>query len=460
MKFHWHPMGEPYEVSWRDVAALIEAVLRSEAVKPVQQAKREAFKAFGILGTRRDPPLTSLFYGIMLRLGIIDRVIEDITGSSSSLLLDARLRAALRVFIYLELYARERVRYERRAECLKRTAAWLSSRVHPYVGMWFVDAVNRLSNYTPTAKSPDEEIMFKYLLPAWYAKRIVDLVGQEEAERIFKAFMERPKITVRVNILKATVSEVLEKLREEGKEPEVSAVVPTVIRFEGPYNFDKSELFRSGRIVIQEEPAALASIILGPKPGEVVIDLAAAPGGKTEHMGELMGNSGTIYAFDVDRVRMKRLERLVKRAGITIVKTYVRDGREAPRVLGEEVADRVLVDAPCTSDGTLAKNPDLRWRLRQEDVPKLAQLQYELLKAAVKLVKPGGYILYTTCTLLSEENEDVVSRLLEKEGGRLRLVPLEGPYARGLLPGTMRVWPHIHRTIGFFYALLQKVDRG
>ncbi|MEM4435309.1 MAG: hypothetical protein QXP10_04455, partial [Sulfolobales archaeon] len=113
-----------------------------------------------------------------------------------------------------------------------------------------------------------------------------------------------------------------------------------------------------------------------------------------------------------------------------------------------------------TSDGTLAKNPDLRWRLMEDEVAKLSQLQYELLKAALKLVKPGGYILYTTCTLLSEENEEVIKRLLEKEGKKVRLVPLEGPYDRGFLPGTMRVWPHIHKTIGFFYTLLQKVDRS
>ncbi|MEM4593181.1 MAG: RsmB/NOP family class I SAM-dependent RNA methyltransferase, partial [Sulfolobales archaeon] len=355
---------------------------------------------------------------------------------------------------------RDRVTYERKLECLKRTAAWLSSRSHPYVGMWFIDTVKSLSTYTPTPKTPDEELMFKYLLPAWYVRRIFELVGASEADKILKSFAEKPKISVRVNILKASVQEVLEKLKAEGKNPEVSKVVPTVIKFEGPYNFDKSELFKSGKIVIQEEPAALAALILNPRPGDVVVDLAAAPGGKTEHMGELMRNQGVIHAFDINKVRMRKLEELVKRAGVTIVKTYVKDGREAPKVVGEEVADRVLVDAPCTSDGTLAKNPDLRWRLMEDEVAKLSQLQYELLKAALKLVKPGGYILYTTCTLLSEENEEVIKRLLEKEGKKVRLVPLEGPYDRGFLPGTMRVWPHIHKTIGFFYTLLQKVDRS
>lgn len=451
-------MREPYRIEWRDVAALIEAVLRAESIKPVQQAKRDAFRAYGVLGTRRDPPLTAIFYGIMLRLGIVDRVIEELTGSRSPLLLDPRLRAALRVFIYLELYARDRVVYSKKLECLKRTASWLSTRAHPYVGMWFVDAVKSLSTYAFTPRTPDDELMLKYLLPAWYVRRVFELVGESEADELLRSLMTRPKIAVRVNVLKASVSEVLERLRSEGKNPEVSRVVPTVLKFDGPYNFDRSELFRNGKIVVQEEPAALASIILDPRPGEVVVDLAAAPGGKTEHMGELMNNQGAIHAFDTDKIRMRRLEELIKRAGISIVKTYVRDGREAPKVLGEEIADKVLVDAPCTSDGTIAKNPDLRWRLMESEVSKLRQLQYELLKAALKLVKPGGRILYTTCTLLKEENEEVVKKLLEKEGRRVKLVPLEGPYDSGFIPGTMRVWPHRHKTIGFFYALLQKAE--
>lgn len=446
-------------LDWRDVAALVEAVRRAEAVKPSQQAKRDAFRKYGVLGTEKDPPLTAIFYGIMLRLGILDKAIERLTGVKSPLLLDSRLRAVLRVFIYLELFVRERVRLANRAEALKRVAAWLSSRGHPYMGMWFVDAIRDLPKDVVAPRTADEELMHKYLLPPWYVKRIVSLVGEGEAEPLLKSFLVRPKISVRVNILKATVSEVLKKLESEGKKPEVSKVVPTVIRFDGPYNFDKSELFRSGKIVIQEEPAALASIVLNPKPGEVVVDLAAAPGGKTEHIGELMENRGVIHAFDIDRTRMKRLEELVKRAGISIVKTYLRDGREAPRILGEEVADRVLVDAPCTSDGTLAKNPDLRWRLFEEEVPKFVQLQYELIKSALKLVKPGGYVLYTTCTLLPEENEEVVRKILRKEEGRVVLVPLRGPYDEGFLPGTMRVWPHKHSTIGFFYALFQRVER-
>jgi len=443
-------------LTWRDVAVLIDSVKHAEEVKPAQQAKRDVFAKHGVLGTEKDPVLTMFFYNIMLRLGILDRMIEDLTGVKSVFLLDPRLRAALRVMIYFEKVDRRRIWYVNRMETLKRVSAWLSKYVHPYTGMWFMSTVLKLRDYEYEPRDEYEKLMFKYLLPVWYVQKMIETLGREEAEKLFRSFLKKPLLSVRVNTLKASVEEVVSELEREGKKPIVSKVVPTVIKFEGPYNFTESRLYREGKVVIQEEAAALASILLNPQPGETVVDLAAAPGGKTQHMAELMRNQGVIYAFDIDEVRMKRLEETMRRTGVTIVKTFLNDAREAPKILGTEVADRVLVDAPCTSDGTLAKNPDLRWRMREEEVAKLAQLQYELLKAAVKLVKPGGYILYTTCSLLREEDEAVVERLLRKEGDKIELVPLNGPYDQGFLPGTMRAWPHKHDTLGFFYALFRK----
>ena len=447
---------EPYVMGWREFAALVEAVLRSEAVKPVQQAKRDVFRKYGILGTRDDPPLTAVFYDIMLRLGILDRLIQRLTGVRSPYLLDARLRAALRVATHVLALAKDRVRVVPEVEARRRTSSWLSKRSHPFIGMWFFDAWDELKGMEYVPATEDEEFEYRYLLPAWYVRRMREIL-REEAEELFKALRRKLLISVRVNTLKASVEEVLEALRREGKEPVVSDVVPTVIRFEGPYNFDRSRIFREGKIVIQEESAALASIILDPRPGEFVVDLCAAPGGKTEHMGELMRNEGMIHAFDIDEARIRRMRELLRRTGVRIVRIHRADGRTAPRKLGKEVADKVLVDPPCTSDGTLPKNPDLRWRMYEAEVPKLAQLQYELLVAASKLVKPGGRILYTTCSLLPEEDEEVVSRFLKKNKS-FRLIPIEGPYDPSpILTGTMRAWPHRHGTIGFFYALLERV---
>jgi len=446
---------EPYAIEWVDVAALVEAVKLSEAIKPSQQAKRDAFRKYGVLGGRKDPPLTAIFYDIMLRLGLLDKAVVKLTGVSNPLLLDPYLRAALRVFIELKVFSKGKIVFKDLDKIKSKVSSYLSKHSHPYVGMWLWDAIDKLDNFSLTPENEEESLMFKYLLPPWYIRRVKELLGEEEAEKYFNSLLAKPKISVRVNTLKSTVEEVIKELEGRVKGLEVSDKVPNVIKFYGPFNFDRSPLHLSGKIVIQEEAAALAPLLLNPKPGEVVVDLAAAPGGKTELMGELMLNQGRIYAFDVDEARIKRMRKLLERAGVNIVNIYKRDGREAPKVLGTEVADKVLIDAPCSSDGTLMKNPDLRWRLSEEEVGKLSQLQYELILAGLKLLKPGGHLLYCTCSALKEQNEDVIAKVLRKRKD-VELIPLRGPYDSGYIEGTMRAWPHKHNTIGFFYALLKK----
>jgi len=434
------------------IYALIEAVRLSEEIKPSQDAKRRAFRKYGILGGKRDPLVTAIFYGIMKHLGVLDRMIEDIIGIEP-LVLDPWLRAALRTVLEIMVFRDPSNKTVKLFD--KPVAELLSTKTHPYTGMYYHRLFqSRLKSYKYNPTSREAVIEYKYFLPSWYVDKIREILG-DEADQLFKSFDNPLPISIRVNTLKASVEEVMEILRKDGKNPVLSKIVPTVIKFQGPYNFEKSPLWRRGLVIIQEEASALASLILKPEPGMVVVDLAAAPGGKTEHMGELMKNKGRIYAFDINKLRMKRLKQIISRAGLTIVKTYLKDGREAPRILGEEIADRVLVDAPCSSDGTLMKNPDLRWRLRPEKVVELSRLQYELLEAGWRLLRKEGRLLYCTCSLLREENENIIERFLRKHSDA-RIIELKGPYSPGLLKGTMRAWPHRHGTIGFFYALLEK----
>jgi len=445
------------KLGWKDVLILSIAVKAAEEVKPSQQAKRDVFNKFGISGTDKDPILTSVFYRVLKRQGILDKVIKNITGVTNPLLLDPYLRSVLRVFIELEIFSRGWVTFENRYQVRKRLSAFLSRKSHPYVGMWFFDISWGLRKYAPKPSRLEESLELKYLLPSWYIERIVRLIGREEAEKYFSALNSKPKLSVRVNVLKTTVDEIIRELDSAGaKDINISKVVPTVIRFQGPFNFDSFKPFKNGEVIIQEESAALAPILLNPKPGDFVVDLAAAPGGKTELMGELMRNEGVIHAYDVDEKRVSRMRELLRMAGISNVIIHIKDGRTAPSELGKGVADKVLVDAPCSSDGTIMKNPDLRWRLMEDEVSKFAQIQYELLKAGIKLLKVGGELLYSTCSMLKEEDEDVIEYLLSKEGKRIELIRLEGPYEPGFLEGTMRAWPHKHETIGFFYAKLRR----
>ncbi len=435
------------KLSDRQLYALIEAVKLGEEVKPSQQAKRKAFSKYKIEGWENSK-LTGIFYSIQRRLGLIDEIIGEIIGVSP-LILDPWLRATLRVAVEVAVF---RNPSEKTVQHLRGLAQFLSKRTHPYVGYYYYDLLPRVLEYMPVIDSEEKRLKWDYLFPEWFIRRMRNLLG-DEAEELLKALNETLPTSIRVNRLKASVDEVEDYLRSKNVRFERSERVDTVIRILDPFN--PEWLLNKGWAIAQEEAPALASLVLSPKPGETVVDLAAAPGGKTAHMAELMNNEGKIYAFDIDKARVKRMNEILRRTGVEIAETVKADGRRAPEILGEEIADRVMLDAPCTSDGTIAKNPELRWRLREKNIPKVVQLQRELIESAWRLLKPGGRLLYSTCSMLPEENEEVVKWFL-KEHRNAKLVPLSGPYSPGFLEGTMRAWTHRHRTIGFFYALMEK----
>ena len=437
------------KLSDRQLYALIEAVKLGEVVKPSQQAKRKAFSKYKIEGWENSK-LTGIFYSIQRRLGLIDEIITELVGVSP-LILDPWLRAALRVAVEVAVF---RDPNEKTLQHLKGLAKFLSSRTHPYVGYYYYELLPRIINYVPRLDSEEKRLKWGYLFPEWFIAKMRALIGSE-AEELLKALNETLPVSLRVNRLKTSVEEVEAYLRSKNLRFERSKKVETVIRVLDPFNPGK--LMEKGFALPQEEASAVASLVLDPKPGETVVDLAAAPGGKTAHMAELMKNEGKIYAFDVDSARIKRMKDVLRWAGVEIAEVKKLDGRKAPEVLSEEIADRVLLDAPCTSDGTIAKNPELRWRLQEKNIMKVVALQKELIESAWKLLKPGGRLLYSTCSMLPEENEEVVKWFLERHDDA-RLVPLNGPYDPGFLEGTMRAWPHRHGTIGFFYALIGKID--
>ncbi|AEK72992.1 tRNA/rRNA cytosine-C5-methylase [Thermococcus sp. 4557] len=435
------------KLSDRQLYALIEAVKLGEEIKPSQSAKRKAFAKYRIDGWENSK-LTGIFYSIQRRLGLIDEIIEELVGVSP-LILDPWLRATMRVAVEVAVF---RDPGERTRQHLKGLAQFLSKRTHPYTGYYYYDILPRILEYMPVIDSEEKRLKWDYLFPEWFIRRMGGLLG-DEAETLLKALNETLPTSIRVNLLKATVGDVEGYLARKNVRFERSERVPTVIRILDPFN--PEWLFNKGWAIAQEEAAAVAALVLAPEPGETVVDLAAAPGGKTAHMAELMKNEGKIYAFDVDGARIKRMREVLKRTGVEIAETLRADGRKAPDMLGEGIADRVMLDAPCTSDGTIAKNPELRWRLREKNIPKVVALQRELIESAWRLLKPEGRMLYSTCSMLPEENEGVVEWFLGRHEDA-QLVPLDGPYDEGFLPGTMRAWPHRHGTIGFFYALIEK----
>ncbi|MCX7983403.1 MAG: 16S rRNA (cytosine(967)-C(5))-methyltransferase RsmB [Bacteroidetes bacterium] len=246
--------------------------------------------------------------------------------------------------------------------------------------------------------------------PLWITKRWIERFGFDEAQQLMKANNTIPPVSLRFNKLKGDIKILVEYLNQHKFEYNISKYVPNYIRVQHMAAIGKSDLFNQGYFTVQDESAALPVLLLNPQPGERVIDLCAAPGGKTTFIGELMGNVGEIVAVDRYENRLQLVSTACKRLGIHNVILLATDARtvELP------VADKVLVDAPCSGLGVIAKKPDAKWLREAEDIPKLVELQKAILENAAKLVKSKGILVYSTCTIEPEENAGVIEDFLSR----------------------------------------------
>lgn len=246
--------------------------------------------------------------------------------------------------------------------------------------------------------------------PLWMTRRWVERFGYDEAKRIMEANNSIPDLALRVNRLKVDFNNFLSLLDKHQLQYQRSRYSDYFVRVQHMAGIGSSELFRQGYFTVQDESAGISVLLLDPIPGERVIDLCSAPGGKTTFIGELMKNEGEIVAVDRYETRLNLVKNACQRLGITIVQVVADDGV----TIDIPPADKVLVDAPCSGLGVLAKKPDAKWRRDVDDIPKLAKLQGDLLDNAAKLVKLGGVLVYCTCTIEPEENYGQINNFLSQ----------------------------------------------
>jgi 16S rRNA (cytosine967-C5)-methyltransferase len=244
--------------------------------------------------------------------------------------------------------------------------------------------------------------------PHWMVKRWIRRLGQEETAKLLAANNERPSLALRINKLKAQPGEFLKMLEQQGIQYSGSTHVDYFVKVKSLTRIGQMELFRNGFFTIQDESAILPCLLLAPQPGEKVLDLCAAPGGKTTAMGEMMRNEGEIVAIDKYENKLSFIRGACDRLGLRNVRLLAIDSS----TMENEQADKVLLDAPCSGLGVLTKKPDIKWKREITDVLKLAIMQSELLENAARLVKPGGVLVYSTCTIEPEENQDVIAKFL------------------------------------------------
>lgn len=307
----------------------------------------------------------------------------------------------------------------------------------------------------------------RHNLPDWLANPLKTTLGEDEFWALVETFSGGAPLDLRVNEVKAKRDEVIAALAEAGLTAEATPYSPLGLRLQGKPALQKLPLFVGGHVEVQDEGSQLLALMTGAKRGEMVVDFCAGAGGKTLALGAMMRNTGRLYAFDVSGHRLDKLKPRLARSGLSNVYAaqiaHERDER-IKRLAGK--IDRVLVDAPCSGLGTLRRNPDLKWRQSPQAVHELRDKQLAILRSAARLLKPGGRLVYATCSLLPSENEDVVAAFqaempdwqplnangLLTQAGVARADELVTP------AGHLRLWPHRHSTDGFFAAAWQRPE--
>jgi 16S rRNA (cytosine967-C5)-methyltransferase len=304
----------------------------------------------------------------------------------------------------------------------------------------------------------------RHNLPDWLAERLQADLG-EEFWPLAESLNEPAGLDLRVNLLKAKRDDVQAALDLAGIAAVPTPYSPIGLRLAGKPALHKAEVFLRGDVEVQDEGSQLLALLTGAKRGEMVADFCAGAGGKTLALGAAMRNTGRLYAFDISGHRLAGIKPRLARSGLSNVYpvqiAHERDDR-IKRLAGK--LDRVLVDAPCSGLGTLRRSPDLKWRQTPESVQQLSAKQAAILASAARLLKPGGRLVYATCSLLQAENEVVVQDFNAGQAGAFRALPALDALQRAqvadaqtLVQGDfMRLWPHRHGTDGFFAAVWER----
>jgi 16S rRNA (cytosine967-C5)-methyltransferase len=309
----------------------------------------------------------------------------------------------------------------------------------------------------------------RHNLPDWIVGPLKEQLGAPGFWALAASFNEGAGLDLRVNDLTAKRAEVQKELKQAGIQSVPTPYSPWGLRLKDKPALNKLDVFSRGAIEVQDEGSQLLALILDAKRGEMVVDFCAGAGGKTLAIGATMRNTGRLYAFDISAHRLDALKPRLARSGLSNVHpaaiAHERDDR-VKRLAGK--IDRVLVDAPCSGLGTLRRNPDLKWRQSLASVQEMALLQLAILQSAARLLKPGGRLVYATCSILPQENELVAQAFTEQNS---EFAPLEVAEilsqlkidsAVNLCSGGadntryLRLWPHLHHTDGFFAAVWQK----
>jgi 16S rRNA (cytosine967-C5)-methyltransferase len=407
----------------------------------------------GALDARDRALAMALASGAVQRKATLDHLIAQLSERPAERL-DAPLLAALRLGLYELLYMAGAPDY-----AVVHDAVELA-KAHARAGHGLVNAVlRRAAREGPRSllgalgDATFEQAAIKHSHPEWLARLWFEQLGAGEARALMARDNEPAELALRANTL-VTDTDALARALPVASHRDHD--IPEALVLDGPFDAQGSPAWGEGAFVAQSRAAMLVARVVAPLAGERVLDLCAAPGGKATHLAALMRGEGEVLAVERDQARARRLQQTAVRLRAHSVRVEVADAREAPRE--PTTFDRVLVDPPCSGLGTLQARPDLRWRASAEAIDEMAEAQSEILAAGAKALRPGGVLVYSTCTISATENEQVIAAFLDSHADfSLDDLAAELPAAAASgLPGAALTLPHRHRTAGFFIARLRR----
>ncbi len=420
----------------------------------------------------RDRALTvELTYGVLRRLATIDWRLEPVLDKPL-LRLPVAVQMVLRLGAYQLLFLDRIPQSAAVNESVNLTRAFAGTVGRDWSGL--VNAVLRsLLRHPPEPwpsmdQDPARALAVKYSVPTWLSRRWVERLGPAAAEAACEGVSVAPPMTLRVNQLVTTRDALLEKFSRAGITAKPTNVSPFGIVLEDGGPVPSLPGFQEGAFYVEDEAAQLVPLLLDPQPGEIVLDACAAPGGKSTHLAELMQNKGTIYAVDRSGARLDLVRTNCRRLGVQNVVPIAGDIREprewVPSVkkmaAGQPPVDRILVDAPCSGLGVLRRHPEAKWRKDEQALPRHQALQFQILEAVAPCLRPGGVLVYSTCSTEPEENEDVIQRFCRAhaEFQRESVVSWLPPAAQEFVtePGALSTVGNRFSMDGFYAVRLRK----
>lgn len=402
----------------------------------------------------KDKALTTeIVYGTLRRLKTIDMIIGSFVKDTS--IMDKKILIILRVALYQMRFLDKIPPYAACNEAVEM-AKEISEKDSKLVNGILRNYLKNENTLEINFRNKVDEIAYELSYDPWMVRMFIKQYGEKEALRILYGLNNTPKVTVRVNNLKSNYEDVFEELEEAGYNVEDGTICPEAISITAGSGIEKNALFIDGKVTVQDESAMLIAPLLDINEGQTVLDLCSAPGGKTTHIAELLENTGEVLAFDLHEQKLDLIKENCERLGLTNVKFGAMDATKLNTDL-VNIADRVLIDVPCSGIGIIRKKPEIKWNKKRKDLKEIVTVQRDIMDNAWEYLKKGGVMVYSTCTLNKEENEENIEWFLNKhKDAELEVVFVgKGDNLRYDRLGMLTILPNEFMD-GFFVAKLKK----